>query len=246
MKTRTTDTKKTGTLYGVGVGPGDPELMTLKAIRALNACPVIAVPKSSGESANGALRALSIAGGAVDLKAKEIAELLLPMTKDGARLKEAREKAASVIAARLKKGVDVAFITLGDPMLYSTFSHIVPFVRELLPDAGIKVIPGVTSFCAAAACAGFALAESGEKVAIIPAAYSIEDLRERILASDTVILMKVNRAMDALIDLLCSMGLEKNSVFVSRASWPDEEIVRDIKTLRGASPGYFSTVIIRK
>lgn len=241
-----TESVKNGTFYGVGVGPGDPELMTLKAVRVLEGSAVIAVPKSAFAAPDASSHALSIASKGAELKGKEILELLLPMTKDAARLKEARQTAASAIAGRLEKGLDVSFITLGDPMLYSTFSYLVPFVKKLLPDAPVRVIPGVTSFSAAAASAIIPLAESGEKVAIIPAAYDIEDLRERIAANDTVVLMKVNRAMDALIGLLCSMGLEKNAVFVSRASWPDEEVVTDIKSLKGANPDYFSTVIIKK
>src|SRR4030067_1997224 len=133
---------KIGKLYGIGVGPGDPELLTLKAVRVLGEADVVAIPKSKEESDS---IALSIVKGAVDLSKKETVELVFPMTKDKEVLRKAREEAAVAIADRLKAGKNVACITLGDPMFYSTFSYLIPLVKERLPEVHIEIIPGISS-----------------------------------------------------------------------------------------------------
>lgn len=235
-----------GIFYGVGVGPGDPELMTVKSVRVLEKVPVIAVPRSAGTSKDGVSNALTVVKKAVALEGKEVMELLFPMTKDEAALRSSREAAASKIVERLKSGLEVAFITLGDPMLYSTFSYLVPFVKEKLPGAPVKVVSGVTSFSAAAASCVRPLAESGEKVLIVPASYSPEDLREWLTTFDTVVLMKVNKTMGKLVDLLIEAGLGEKAFFASRVGWADEEVITDIRSLKGREPDYFSMVIVKR
>lgn len=234
---------RNGVFYGVGVGPGDPELMTLKAVSVLRACAVIAVPRSADK---GTSRALDIVKGAFDFGNKEVLELPLPMTKDKAALDASRRQAASLVAEKLGQGQDVAFITLGDPLIFSTFSYLVPFVRELAPGSGIKAVPGVTSFSAAASLQCVPLAETDERVIIVPAAYELERVREALASADTVVLMKVNRAIDGIIDLLTDAGLIEKAFFVSRAGWPEEEIVTDLSAIKGTKPDYFSMIIIRK
>ncbi len=235
----------TGTFYGVGVGPGDPELMTLKAQAVLKSAHAIIVPRSR-DTASAGSQALGIAGKAVDLSGKEVVEIAFPMTKNKHELESARKEAASRIAAVLRTGRDAAFITLGDPSLYSTFSYLIPCVKKLLPDAGIRIVPGITSFSAAASAMNTPLAESDEKVAIIPAAWGLEGLAGVLEAFDTVVLLKVNNVIDEVVVLLKRLGLEKNSFLVSRASLPDEEVITDVNRLSGTRPGYFSTLIVRK
>ncbi|MBI5563191.1 MAG: precorrin-2 C(20)-methyltransferase [Deltaproteobacteria bacterium] len=237
---------KTGVLYGVGVGPGDAELMTRKAVRILGEAQVIAVPKSAEASADGLSKALSIAGAVVDMTGKTVVELPFPMTRDKERLRASRAAAASVVAGHLAAGRDAAFITLGDALLYSTFGYIVPFVKELLPDARVDYVPGITSFSAAAALSGMPLAESGERLAVIPAAYDMEEARGALAAFDTVVFMKVNRAIDRITALLEEVGVADRAVFVSRAGWPGEQVVTDISELKGATLDYFSLIIVRK
>lgn len=234
---------RNGVFYGVGVGPGDPELITVKAVNVLKSSAVIAVPRSSDK---GTSRALDIIKGMLDFGGKEILELPLPMTKDRAALDASRRQAASLVAERLGQGQDVAFITLGDPLIFSTFSYLVPFVRELAPRSNIKAVPGVTSFSAAASLHLVPLAETDERVIIVPAAYELEKVREALASADTVVLMKVNRAIDGIIDLLSGAGLIEKAFFVSRAGWPEEEIVTDLMTIKGTKPDYFSMIIIRK
>lgn len=232
-----------GAFYGVGVGPGDPELITIKAVNVLKAADIVAVPRSADK---GSSRALDIVKGIVDFNGKEILELPFPMTKDRAALEASRRQAASSVAERLAAGQDVAFITLGDPLFFSTFSYLVPFIKEFEPGAAIKSVPGVTSFSAAASCLSVPLAETDERVIIVPAAYELDKVREALSSADTIVLMKVNRAIDGIIDLLSEAGLADKAFFVSRAGWPGEELITDIAGLRGSKPDYFSMIIIRK
>jgi precorrin-2/cobalt-factor-2 C20-methyltransferase len=238
--------KAAGTFYGVGVGPGDPELLTVKAVNVLKGASVIAVPRSSDSSSDGLSQALRIAEKAVDLDGKEKVWLFFPMTKDKEVLNAARKEAALKVADALNAGKDVAFITLGDPMLYSTFSYLVPFVREAAPGAAVKVVSGITSYSAAASIALTPLAESDEKVMIVPAAYDLDAVKGLLESFDTIVLMKVNRIFDRLVDTLDAMGLLGRAVLVSRAGWPEERVVYDLKSLKGEKLDYFSTIIVKK
>lgn len=233
-----------GIFYGIGVGPGDPELLTLKAFKVLSASETIAVPRASSDG-DGTSQALQIVKKALDVNGKDILELHFPMTKDRDVLISSRREAALMIAGKLKT-TDVAFITLGDPMLYSTFSYLVPFLKEAVPDLRVKVIPGITSFCAASSALALPLAESDEKVIIIPAAYDLESVKEAVAVADTVVLMKVNRSFDRILELLISLGISEKAFLITRAGWPGEEVVTDIKTLKGRKLDYFSTLIVRK
>ncbi len=232
-----------GTFYGVGVGPGDPELITLKAIKVIGSAGVLAIPKSESGSES---QALAIVRKAMPLDGKETLELSFPMTKDADALTSSRRQAASLIADRLISGQDVAFITLGDPLLYSTFSYLMPFVKELAPSSEIRSVPGITSFSAAASLIPAALAETDSRVIIIPAAYDLEKVKEAFSYADTIVMLKVNRNIDRLLDLIKEAGLSKGAFFVSRAGWPGQEIVTDIESLRGSRPDYFSMLIVRR
>ena len=145
-----------GTLYGVGIGPGDPELITFKAARIIQQCPILAVPQT-GDSRR---VALSIASQAIaDLEQKEILSLPFPMTKNQEELDRNRDRIAGLITAKLLAGHDIAFLTLGDPTVYSTYWYI--HQRILAQNLSAEMIPGVPSFCAVAAKLNLALAEAG-------------------------------------------------------------------------------------
>ncbi len=236
----------TGTFYGIGVGPGDPELLTLKALRIINSTGAIAVPVSKEGVSAKESRAFKVVSAEADISGIELLELYLPMTKESALLKGSREAAAAIVAEKLSLGIDVAFITIGDPMLYSTFSYLVPLVKEAVPDAAVRVVPGVSSINAASAVSSVPLAESGEKVLVVPAAYSISELRRWIEEFDTVVLMKIFRKVEELVDLLMESGCGASSVFVSKVGWPDEKVVTDISTLGDTRPDYFSMLIVRR
>ncbi|MBE9529532.1 MAG: precorrin-2 C(20)-methyltransferase [Proteobacteria bacterium] len=239
--------ERVGTFYGVGVGPGDPELLTLKALRVINSAGAIAVPIAKEGMSATESRAFMVIAQEAELIGTEILELYLPMTREADTLESSRTEAAALVADRLSAGSDVVFITIGDPMLYSTFSYLVPLVKGAAPEADVQVIPGVSSINAAAAASSTPLAESGERVLVVPAAYSIEELRHWLEEFDTIVLMKIFRKIDELVDLLIDTGRAESSVFVSKVGWPDEEVVTDIRNLpKKERPDYFSMLIVRR
>ena len=155
--------KKQGILYGVGVGPGDPELLTLKAARVLKACPVVAAPRTR----EGRSLALDIACGAVDLTKKSLLFLDFAMSRSERTLADTHRLAARQVLEQLAAGLDVALLTLGDVSVYSSFCYVMDLVRA----AGYEtvMIPGVPSFCASAAALGRSLTEMNEPLHILPA-----------------------------------------------------------------------------
>ncbi len=227
-----------GTLYAVGIGPGDPELMTLKSARLIRENDLILVPKGreDGESL-----ALSIVCGAVELEGKEVREIVFPMKKGSVRdllLPEAEK-----LIAELNAGRSAVFITLGDPVLYSTFFHLMDAVSSLEANVNIELVPGVSSVMAASAAAGQALALSSDRVAILPATY-MEGLRQALLEFDTVVLMKTHRVMTEVRAMLGEMNLLERAWYVARVGLSDE-IVKPLSEIMDDDLNYFSIVIIR-
>jgi len=244
-----------GKLYVVGVGPGDPELLTLKAARIIKNIPVLCVPKGREE---GTSLALSIIRGAVSIEDKKIVELHFPMMKTasnaecGMRSAESDQQletkwkaAADAILSHLDGGSDAAFITIGDPSIYSTFFYLYDRLLEQRPGLDIEFIPGISSITGAAARAGVSLGLGNERIAILPANY-LDSLRETLERFDTVVLMKVNKVFDTVRDILASMNLASGAVYVARAGMADERIVKDISQVRSEDLNYFSLVIVRK
>jgi len=238
--------------FGVGVGPGDGELLTLKALRVIGECPVIAVPVSARRGGGEGTIALEIIKKALPgFEDKEILRLTFPMTKDKAVLKKSRQAAAGEVAARLAEGRDVFFLTLGDPMLYSTFAFLIPLVSSLVPGVDVQVVPGVTSVSASAARAALPLVQADEKLLIAPAFYSLGDLERWVEDFETVVLMKVKSRLGELKDFVLKHEKgDKNKVsalFVERAGWPGREIIKDLKDVDDTSgAGYLSMVILKK
>lgn len=238
--------QRPGTLYGVGVGPGAPDLLTLRAEQILRACPVICLPASTrGQSYAG-----SIIEHLLDRERQEVLRIQFPMQRDPALALPAREQAAAQVLERLHAGLDVAFATEGDPLLYSTFGYLLEAVKRDAPEIPVEVIPGISSITAAAAAAGLPLASWDERVAIIPAAYALRqtgsgDLHRMLQLFDTVVFLKVNTVFDALLDILEEADLAQHAIFVHRCSTDREEIVYDLTRLRQQKLDYFSLVIVR-
>jgi len=230
-------------LYGVGVGPGDPELLTLKTIRILQSVPVICVPRSSYDSDS---FALSIVEGVIDKAGQEIIPLIFPMSKDKEVTKKFWDESARIIEGKLKAGKDVACISIGDPFFYSTFIYVFENLKERLKDLAVEIVPGVSSINASSAAALLPLAKANERVAVLPATYEKEMLRDALKDYDTIILMKVNKVFDDVLAVLEEMGLKDKSVFISRCGTEDEKIVRDIEILKGKELDYLSMIIVRK
>ncbi|HCG90678.1 MAG TPA: precorrin-2 C(20)-methyltransferase [Dehalococcoidia bacterium] len=234
--------KNIGTFYAVGVGPGDPELLTQKATRILNNVPVICTPvaRTSAES-----YALSIVRGAINLDNKEIITSEFP-TDDESAAQSVWKEAANSIIQHLNAGTDVAFITEGDPMIYSTVSYVLEVIRDECLGVTIEVIPGISSPMAAASSAGIPLVKHGQKLAILPYVYGIDDLREAISNYDTIVLMKVNKLLLGALSNLEQLGLLGRTTYVRRASTDTEKIVRNLNDLTEEDLDYFSLLIIRK
>ncbi len=232
-----------GTLYGVGVGPGDPELLTLKAARILTSVPVVFVPVARPGAPS---YAATIIAEHVDPARQRIAELVFAMRGDVPTMVAQWETNAQIVLAHLRAGLDAAFATEGDPMLYSTFVHVARAVTEHEPRVPIVYVPGISSVNAVAAVAGLPLGDRDERVAIVPASYAAGELHDALASFDTVVLLKVASALDHVLDVLEELGLTEQAVCVRRCGRPEQEIVRDVRSLRGRELDYFSTMIVRQ
>jgi len=231
-----------GVFYGVGVGPGDPELITLKGYRVLQEADVICSPKSSADKEG---VALSIVSEIVKEKGdREILELPFPMTKDQAELELCWEKAAGRIIDLLQAGKKVAFITLGDPTLYSTYTYVLKKIKA----AGlweIETIPGVPSFCACAALAGLPLAEGDEKLAVIPAVKDLDSLRFVLQNFENVILMKVARKYAEVVKILEELDLKDRAVFATRCGLPGGRVEHNLDQVEKSKQDYLSLIMVK-
>ena len=233
------------TLFVIGVGPGDPELLTLKAMRILSSVPCICVPKGKEE---GSSLALSIVEGALNLEGKEIIPAYFPMKKTTTcrhELDTKWQETVKLIMDRIDKGMSVAFITLGDPTLYSTFFYLYDRLLELNSELDIQIIPGVSSINAAASRAGIPLGLADERIAILPANY-VDDLEETLKRFDTVVLMKVHKVFDDVVKTLDCMGILNRALYISRAGMRDEKIFENIMDVKAEDLDYFSMMIVRK
>jgi len=234
---------KIGRLYGVGVGPGDPELLTLKAQRVLNGVPMIFVPVKSEEDRS--IAESIITDLSPDVKSK-ITRIILPMLRDKKKLQEYRQQAADIIWHHLSQGKDGAFVNIGDPLLYGTFIHVMKTLQMNHPEIEVEVIPGVSSINAAAARDVIPLASDDDNIAVISGNKKDEIIRNALENYDTVVFMKVNRVFDRLLGILEEMNLKDKSIYIRRCTTQEEEIVRDIDLLKGEKLDYFSLLIVRK
>lgn len=222
-----------GKLYAVSTGPGDPELLTFKAVRALESCDVVFAPSTGGERQ-----------AALDIVKEHVADKRViscstPMTKDTAVLDAAYDAIAEQIAELLDEGLTVAFITLGDITVYSTYFR----VHERLEGRGydIEVIPGVTSFCAAAARLGKPLCQGPERLLVVPVAH--RDIDDCLDVAATKVFMKSARSIMDLKETLEERGMIDRASLVVNCGMEDEEVYPSFSDLEEPS-GYFSLVIL--
>ncbi len=233
---------KFGTLYGVSLGPGDPGLITRRAWQLLSGGGHWTYPvrKKNGDS-----YALDIALRAgLDLPA-EHTPLHFPMTHDAELLARYWLEAAETVLAKLQRGEDVLFLVEGDASTYSTFGHLQRSVRALQPDVAVEVVPGVSSFHAAAARSGEPLADVDDTVAIVPAGYGIEQIERMLEEFDTLVLLKVKPLLDDIINLLRRRGLLQHSRFIEKAGAPEERMIADVASLEGQKVNYLSLLIVK-
>jgi precorrin-2/cobalt-factor-2 C20-methyltransferase len=226
----------TGTLYGVGLGPGAPDLITLRAARLIAGASVVAYPTLAG----GASFARSIAAGMIAAGTTEIV-MDVPMTVERAPAQAAYDKGATAIAAVLDSGQDVVCLCEGDPFFYGSFMYL--FAR-LTPRYRVEVVPGVTSVTACAASAGMPLAARNERLTVLPGPLPEEELRARIAGAESVVIMKVGRHLPKIRAVIDSLGLTAQAVYIARATLP-EEVVLPLADAPEHAP-YFSMILLTK
>ena len=233
--------KDKGTLYGVGVGPGDPELLTLKAVRTIEACPVIAAPRTPG----GDMVALDIARQAVDLSGKTILPLDFSMSPSAERRRAAHEAAAALVRRELEAGRDVAMLNIGDVSIYATCSYLM----EELESSGFPTarVAGVPSFCAAAARLNTSLTGIDTPLHIIPGGQE-EDLAAHLDWPGTKILMKSARKLPQVLKTLEEKDLLDRSALVANCGLPGELALPRLSEDAAAAldAGYFVTIVVKE
>ncbi len=242
-------TKEKGHLYLVGVGPGDPELMTCRAVEVLEKTTIWLAPKAKN---NGNSHALRIAEGKVAVTGKTVVELKFPMKKVflgkqyDPELIQGWENAAKAVLLYIEKGLDVAFPTLGDPSLYSTAFYLLSVLQEMDPEVKVSVIPGVTAMSGCAAQALLPIGLGDDVVSIVPAAFEDNRLREILQNSDVVVLMKVFNSMERVVTMLEELGLCDHAILVERSDMVDQKIHTDVRAAVDKKLHYFSTMLIRR
>jgi precorrin-2/cobalt-factor-2 C20-methyltransferase len=224
-----------GCLYGLGVGPGDPELVTLKAARILQACPVVAYPApDDGESF-----ARSIVAGLLPAGTTEI-PIVIPMRAECFPACEVYDQAAGTIGGHLDAGRDVAVLCEGDPFFYGSFMYLFERLAGRYP---AEIVPGVTSFTACAAALGRPLAGRNDVLSVVPATLPEDELRRRLETADAAAIIKVGRHLDKVRRVLEDLGLTGSAGYVERATLPNQK-AKPLARLEAGEAPYFSMILV--
>ncbi|MGI9484822.1 MAG: precorrin-2 C(20)-methyltransferase [Geminicoccaceae bacterium] len=227
----------TGRLIGIGVGPGDPELITVKAIKALRSAPVVAYISANGRPS----MARQIAAEHIGASAKEI-KVTLPMHPSPEIAQSAYDEGASRISAELEQGKDTAVLCEGDPLFYGSFGHILGRLHSQYP---VEVVPGVCSVMAAAAATEQPLAFGAEGFSVLPATMPEECLSTRLKAADAAVIMKLGRHIEKVRMVLENLGLVDRAIYVERASGTEQKVVPFSELDRVDIP-YFSLILVTR
>jgi precorrin-2/cobalt-factor-2 C20-methyltransferase len=238
---KTEITVQTGILYGIGVGPGDPELITVKGMRLLESVPVVAFPAGIHGKP----------GIAQDIVAEWLRPqqvqlpLNFPYVQDEEILTQAWQQSAETVWQYLQQGQDVAFVSEGDVSFYSTFTYLSQTLQHLHPEAVVKTIPGISSPMAAAAALGLPLTIRAQRLVVLPALYNINELETALNWADVVVLMKLSSVYEQVWALLHRHNLLNNTWVVERATLPDQVIYTDLRDRPHLKLPYFSLMIVQ-
>ena len=227
-----------GKLYGVGVGPGDPELLTLKALRLIKENEVIAVP---GKDIQASVAYQIVKGAYEDLDKKTLIPVAMPMTKDPQVLKTNHDKAADQVEDYLREGKNVVFLTLGDTTVYSTYLYVHKRILERGYEA--EIVSGITSFCAVAARLNMGLVEADQPLHVIPATYKAQEMDEILKLPGTKVLMKTGKKMKQVKESIEKSG--QKAVMIENCGMPSEKIYRYAEEIPEDS-GYYSLIIVKE
>jgi len=235
-------------LFCVGCGPGDPELLTIRALNLIQEADVIFVPTSK-------LNKPSIALSIVEKhlkKTTEVINLVFPMIKDRDSLKEYWKKNAFEIVQMVRARKKTLYLTVGDPSLYSTWIYIHKELKRNYQDIEIEIIPGITSIFAFAAEAKISLVEGDENLSIVPACYDLNKVKNTVKSSDTIVFLKDGRYFDNVIEMLSDTGFSDESKIAIAQDVSTEENILEIKSLKDIkgkkqpSSKYFSIMVVKR
>jgi precorrin-2/cobalt-factor-2 C20-methyltransferase len=232
-----------GEFGGVGVGPGEQGLIPVVAWEFVKRCDVIFVPRAKTMEHSVARQCLP----ANDIPDERFREVEFTMDSDRNVLREHYAKLAQTIATELRAGKDVAYLTIGDPLTYSTYIYTLAALKDCMPELRYRTFPGVTSYCALASAAEFPLGEGKERVLILPCPDAMPELRATIEVNDLVVLMKIGERLPNVLGLLREMGIDGHCAFGRHVGMSDQIVFKGLRELQSESSlGYLSTMLIRK
>ena len=236
------ETSHFGTLYGIGVGPGDPDLIPLKSIKIIKRVEVIFAASSTK---NAHSQAVKIAAPHIP-ETSQVRLLPFPMTKDLAEKEACWQAHARTVIAEMEKGHDVAFLTLGDSLTYATYGYVLKYVLALAPGAPVVTVPGITAYQAAAARVNRPLVEGEESLLVVSGVEGGHRLRQFSQQVENVVFMKAYRNAGDISDALEEAHMLEHSVAVANCCLENEEVIEDIRTLKQRVPGYWTLILAKK
>ena len=234
--------KTIGTLYGIGVGPGDPQYLTVRATQILGNVKHVFYPTSSGTDESLALNVIEPYLG----RCVKFHQLYFPMTKDRVELEKHWKEAADQVWNVVGWGKDAAFVTLGDCTIYSTYMHLLKTMKQLHPEIVFETVPGISSFQVAASLIDQAISEGKERVALVPVNREVTNVEDALDHYDTIVLFKVGSKLPQVMDLLERKGLMDCATLFSYLGTPDQTISRNMRDLKREKIGYMSLMLIKK
>jgi precorrin-2/cobalt-factor-2 C20-methyltransferase len=234
-------TQKVGTLYGISVGTGDPDLITLKGLRILKQATVVAFPKGVQGKPGMAQQIVAQWLGHQPIQLA----LTFPYVQDRATLEQAWKNAAQQVWQYLQVGQDVAFVCEGDVSFYSTFTYLAETLQQLYPESVVQTVPGVCSPMAVASVLGIPLTVQQERLVVLPALYNVGELETILDWADVVVLMKVSSVYSQVWEVLRQRQLLEHAWVVERATLPEQLVYEDLRDRQTLKLTYFSLLIVK-